>query len=101
MLVLIGSGSNPIVTTASNSQTLYNGIMAINRLLFTICRKLPASNFGTLTTVQQCFDVVVLTYMGSGSLIVNSLIVGGSFESPDAASSSISSSFSNAKLDGV
>lgn len=82
-LVLIGSGTNPIDVTGTGSQTLYNGILAINRLLFTICLKLPVQFYGTISTIEVCIDVVLLTYMGSGSLVINTIIEGGSYATPD------------------
>lgn len=101
-LLLQGSGSNPISTSGSTAQITSNGINNINRIMFAICGSLPASYFGSITTLLICYKFVVLTYLGASSLDVNAIITGGSFNSPSEASNIMSNTFSTgASLDGL
>lgn len=55
-----------------------------------------------MTTLDACIDVIILTYLGSGSLLINTLVSGGNYNSADAASASIANTFSaNTQLDGI
>lgn len=52
--------------------------------------------------MEACFDVVIFTWIGSGSLELSAIISGGTYSSSAEASSSISSAFSsNTQLDGL
>lgn len=100
--LLQGSGPNSIDTSGSSSQTISNGINSINRIQFTICSLLPVSFFGTITSLLVCNNIVILTFIGAGSLDINTVIAGGSFSSSTEASNVISNTFaSGTSMDGL
>ena len=101
-LVLSGSPNNPIAIDSNvTADNLAAGLSQINRILQALCANLPAANFPGVTPAN-CDKYVMIVGMAGGSLIVNTIISGGSFANNNAASSTIMSAFaSNAVLDGV
>ena len=101
-LVLSGSPNSSIAIDSNvTADNLAAGLSQINRILQTICANLPAANFPGVTPAT-CDRYVMIVGMAGGSLIVNTIISGGSFANNNAASSAIMTAFaSNAVLDGV
>ena len=100
-LVLGSSGSAPVISaTATPEEALAAGLTQIDRIRTSICGNLPPE-YGS-PSGSGCYDVVIFVSIAGGSLSVGTVLAGGSFSSPTAATSSIGSSFgSGAPLDGL
>ena len=100
-LTLSSSGSSPLFSSTDSASTVSAGMRSINRLLISICNNLPSKYYDT-SSIDKCFDLIIFSYLGAGSLIVANSISGGSFSSPAEANSAIGSSFTaSTALDGV
>ena len=101
-VVLSGSPTSPIAIDSNvTADNLAAGLAQINRIRQSLCAKLPSANFPGVT-LANCDKYIMIVGMAGGSLIVNTIISGGSFTNNNAASSTIMTAFaSNTVLDGV
>ena len=100
MLTSSTTSTNPIDLT-NNATTLSNAINNINRIQQAICLALPSSVYGSLTTLEQCVNVVIINYMYQASLVVGTTIAGGNSANSQEALNNVNNAFAAGKqLDG-